>query len=79
MLFKVLSILYMFLKDTIFKTTYYIKQHIIFNNIFYHTIYMAYTTYMFNNINICIDNIYMLSNLIWYIHIVDIEQCICDH
>jgi len=34
---------------------------------------MAYTTYMFNNINLCINNIYMLLNFIRHIYSVSLE------
>jgi len=45
-----------------------------FNNIFCYTTYMAYTKYVFNNINMCINNIYMLLKFSKHIYTVSLNN-----
>ena len=52
----------------------YTKQHIMSNNILYYTTYMACTTYIFNNIHMCINDVYILLNLIRHIYTVSLNN-----
>jgi len=50
--------------------TVYTKQHIFLNNIFCYWTYMAYTTYLFNNIYEFVNNISMLLNFIGHMYVM---------